>query len=91
MGEVNEVPIEGADLGNSPSEIVLRGQDYFRDKVVVHRTTSGVTGASDALEKADEVLRQREDALQVGGLSFITASSCSGLALWFAFVQDAGE
>ena len=56
VGEVNEVPIEGADLGNSPSEIVLRGQDYFRDKVVVHRTTSGVTGASDALEKADEVL-----------------------------------
>jgi 2-phosphosulfolactate phosphatase len=56
VGEVNEVPIEGADLGNSPSEIVLKGQDYFRDKVVVHRTTSGVTGASDALEKADEVL-----------------------------------
>jgi 2-phosphosulfolactate phosphatase len=56
VGEVNEVPIEGADLGNSPSEIVLKGQAYFKDKVVVHRTTSGVTGASDALDKADEVL-----------------------------------
>jgi 2-phosphosulfolactate phosphatase len=56
VGEVNEVPIEGGDLGNSPSEIVLRGQAYFKDKVVVHRTTSGVTGASDALDKADEVL-----------------------------------
>jgi 2-phosphosulfolactate phosphatase len=56
VGEVNEVPIEGADLGNSPSEIVLKGQAYFKDKVVVHRTTSGVTGAKAALEKADEVL-----------------------------------
>jgi 2-phosphosulfolactate phosphatase len=56
VGEVNEVPIEGADLGNSPSEIALKGQAYFQDKVVVHRTTAGVTGASAALEKADEVL-----------------------------------
>jgi 2-phosphosulfolactate phosphatase len=56
VGEANEVPIEGADLGNSPSEVVLKGQAYFKDKVVVHRTTSGVTGAKAALEKADEVL-----------------------------------
>jgi len=56
VGEVNEVPIEGADLGNSPSEIALKGQAYFKDKIVVHRTTAGVTGASAALEKADEVL-----------------------------------
>lgn len=56
VGEVNEVPIEGADLGNSPSEIALKGQAYFKDKVVVHRTTAGVTGASAALEKADGVL-----------------------------------
>ena len=56
VGEVNEVPIEGGDLGNSPSEIVLKGEAYFKDKVVVHRTTSGVTGASDALNEADEVL-----------------------------------
>ena len=56
VGELNEVPIEGADFGNSPSEIVLKGQAYFKDRVVVHRTTSGVTGAKAALEKADEVL-----------------------------------
>ena len=56
VGEVNEVPIEGADLGNSPSEIILKGQAYFKDKVVVHRTTSGVTGAKAALEKAEDVL-----------------------------------
>ena len=56
VGEVNEVPIEGADLGNSPSHIILKGKDYFKDKVVVHRTTAGVTGTATALERADEVL-----------------------------------
>lgn len=55
-GEVDEVPIEGADLGNSPTEIVLKGEAYFSKKTVVHRTTAGVTGASAALERADEVL-----------------------------------
>jgi 2-phosphosulfolactate phosphatase len=56
VGEVNEVPIEGADLGNSPSEIVLKGEATFKDKTVVHRTTAGVTGATAALGKAQEVL-----------------------------------
>jgi 2-phosphosulfolactate phosphatase len=56
VGEVNEVPLEGADLGNSPSEIVLKGEAYFKDKIVVHRTTAGVTGATAALAKAQEVL-----------------------------------
>ncbi|MCJ7593820.1 MAG: 2-phosphosulfolactate phosphatase [Desulfobacterales bacterium] len=54
-GEVNEVPIEGADLGNSPSEIVLKGEDYFKGRTVVHRTTAGVTGAAAALSGAEEV------------------------------------
>ncbi len=56
VGEVDGLPIEGSDMGNSPSEIVLRGEAYFKEKIVVHRTTAGVTGASAALEKADEVL-----------------------------------
>ncbi len=55
VGEVNEVPIEGADLGNSPTDIVRRGEAYFRGKTVIHRTTAGVTGVAAALEKADEV------------------------------------
>jgi len=55
VGEVNEVPMEGADLGNSPSQIVLMGEDYFRGRTVVHRTTAGVTGAAAALGGADEV------------------------------------
>jgi len=55
-GEVNEVPIEGGDLGNSPSEIVRKGRPFFRDRTVIHRTTAGVTGAVAALVRADEVL-----------------------------------
>jgi 2-phosphosulfolactate phosphatase len=56
IGEINEVPIEGGDLGNSPSEIMLKGEGFFKDKTVVHRTTAGVTGATAALENAEEVL-----------------------------------
>ena len=56
VGEMNEVPLKDADLGNSPSEIVLKGEDYFKGRVVIHRTTAGVTGAAAALEKAEEVL-----------------------------------
>jgi 2-phosphosulfolactate phosphatase len=56
IGEVNEVPIEGSDLGNSPSEIILKGESFFKGKTIVHRTTAGVTGALYALDKADEVI-----------------------------------
>jgi len=56
VGEVNGVPIEGSDLGNSPSEVVLKGEAFFKGKTVIHRTTAGVTGAAAALERADEVL-----------------------------------
>jgi 2-phosphosulfolactate phosphatase len=55
-GEVDEIPIEGGDVGNSPSEILAKGNAFFRDRVVVHRTTAGVTGTAAAIEKADEVL-----------------------------------
>lgn len=64
-GEVDEVPIQGGDLSNSPSGILLKGKGFFRGRTVVHRTTAGVTGAALALERADEVL--------LG--SFLTASS----------------
>jgi 2-phosphosulfolactate phosphatase len=56
VGEVNEVPIDGADRGNAPSEVATRGESFFKGKTVVHRTTAGVTGAIAALESADEVL-----------------------------------
>ncbi|MFO7986521.1 MAG: 2-phosphosulfolactate phosphatase, partial [Desulfatiglandaceae bacterium] len=55
VGEVNEVPIEGADLGNSPSGIIQKGKSYFEGRTVIHRTTAGVTGAAAALKVSDEV------------------------------------
>jgi 2-phosphosulfolactate phosphatase len=56
VGEHNEVPLEGADLGNSPSEIIRKGKNFFKDRTVVHRTTAGVTGVAAAREKADEIV-----------------------------------
>src|SRR5512147_1151923 len=56
VGEINEVPIEGFDLTNSPSLILARGRAMFEGRTVVHRTTSGVTGALTALQRCDEVL-----------------------------------
>lgn len=55
-GEVKGIPIEGFDLGNSPSEILKRGASYFEGKTVVQRTSSGVQGVLAALDSADEVL-----------------------------------
>ncbi|MFO7598574.1 MAG: 2-phosphosulfolactate phosphatase [Candidatus Desulfacyla sp.] len=56
VGEVNEVPIEGADVGNSPTHIIQKGAPYFRHRTVIHRTTAGVTGATAAFGHAEEVV-----------------------------------
>ena len=56
IGEHNVVPIEGFDLTNSPRMIMERGRSFFGGRTVIHRTTSGVTGALAAMEHADEVL-----------------------------------
>jgi len=56
IGESNEVPLENADLGNSPSHIILKGEAWFKGKTVIHRTTAGVTGAAAALDRAEEVI-----------------------------------
>ncbi|MBW2096135.1 MAG: 2-phosphosulfolactate phosphatase [Deltaproteobacteria bacterium] len=56
VGEINEVPLEDADLGNSPTGIMEKGPALFHGKTVIHRTTAGVTGVIAALKTADEVL-----------------------------------
>lgn len=56
VGEMNELPIEGFDLTNSPVEIMRRGRPFFAGKTVIHRTTAGITGALAAMEHSDEVL-----------------------------------
>ncbi|VBB47587.1 2-phosphosulfolactate phosphatase (modular protein) [uncultured Desulfatiglans sp.] len=65
VGEVDEVPIEGGDMGNSPSRIIAEGARRFEGRTVIHRTTAGVTGVSLAAASADEVI--------LG--SFVTASA----------------
>jgi len=57
IGEINEVPIEGFDMGNSPSEIAARGREFFEGKTVFLRTTAGVRGVRAALTAgAEEVI-----------------------------------
>jgi 2-phosphosulfolactate phosphatase len=56
VGEQNEKPIQGFDLINSPHLIMAKGHAFFQGKSVIHRSTSGVTGAVNALQHADEVL-----------------------------------
>lgn len=56
VGEADEMPIEGFDLTNSPTLIVRRGRDLFSGRRVVHRTTSGVTGALTAFANCEDVL-----------------------------------
>jgi len=56
IGEVNGIPIEGFDLGNSPSEILKKGASFFKDRTVIQRTSSGVQGVLAALDVAVEVL-----------------------------------
>lgn len=48
VGEINEVPLEDADLGNSPSQIIRFGEALFGGRTVIHRTTAGVTGVAAA-------------------------------------------
>jgi 2-phosphosulfolactate phosphatase len=56
VGEVDGAPIDGFDFGNSPSQLLSQDPSFFRDRIVVQRTSSGVQGALAALENADEVL-----------------------------------
>jgi 2-phosphosulfolactate phosphatase len=56
LGEVRGIPIQGFDLGNSPSEILSKGPAFFEGRTVIQRTTSGVQGALAAMDGADEVL-----------------------------------
>ena len=56
LGEVEGVPIDGFDLGNSPGEILQKGASFFNGRTVVQRTSAGVQGVLTALDTADEVL-----------------------------------
>ena len=52
-GEVDEQLIPGFDLGNSPSELILKGPGFLKGKLVVQRTTAGVNGVIKAVSQAE--------------------------------------
>lgn len=56
VGEVSGISIRGFDFGNSPSEILRKGPQFFKGRTVIQRTSSGVQGVLLALNKAEEVL-----------------------------------
>jgi len=56
VGEVSGIPIKGFDVGNSPSEILRKGPQFFKGRTILQRTSSGVQGALLALKVAEEVL-----------------------------------
>jgi 2-phosphosulfolactate phosphatase len=55
-GEVNEQLIPGFDLGNSPSELIEKPKGFLKGKVVVQRTTAGVTGVISSLTQVSIVI-----------------------------------
>jgi 2-phosphosulfolactate phosphatase len=55
-GEINEQLIPGFDLGNSPSELIRKPKGFLKEKIVVQRTTAGVTGVISALAQAGIVI-----------------------------------
>lgn len=55
IGEINGIPMEGADMGNSPSEVIMKGESFFSNKTVIHRSTAGVTGVTAAFKNTDQI------------------------------------
>ncbi|MBN1294518.1 MAG: 2-phosphosulfolactate phosphatase [Candidatus Latescibacteria bacterium] len=56
IGEQDGRPIEGFDLGNSPWDIMAQDEGFFTGRTILHRTTSGVSGAVAAFEHSETVL-----------------------------------
>lgn len=55
-GEVKGEKVEGFDLGNSPSEIIEKGEGYFKRRKVALRTSSGTQGALAVRATAQEII-----------------------------------
>ena len=86
VGEINEEPIEGFDLTNSPSLILAGGRALFEGRTVVHRTTSGVTGALTALGVTALISLWQENAsgiraVQHFGVAVLRSGAVSSLTL----------
>jgi 2-phosphosulfolactate phosphatase len=55
-GEVKGMRVEGFDIGNSPSEIVAKGEAFFRGRPVAARSSAGTQGVLAAAETAEVVI-----------------------------------
>jgi 2-phosphosulfolactate phosphatase len=55
-GEVKGVRVEGFDIGNSPADIVSKGESFFRGRRVAVRSSAGTQGVLAAAAHADQVI-----------------------------------
>jgi 2-phosphosulfolactate phosphatase len=55
-GEIGGKQVDGFDLGNSPDEIIEKGEHYFKGRKVILRSSSGTQGATALKANVQEII-----------------------------------